>query len=491
RKVVEATNVNVNFNYVSHQQGATLAPSHYDEPHATDEYDSKIGNIVQELIENEKTYIDKLTIGIKNYVEPLSGNDLPRSLRGQMYNIFANIVQIRDFHESKFYPSLLSCNGDVVALSDTFSMFIQNGYFYSYVLYAMNKKRSERLRDIPANKTFFIERQNEKEDKLGVNSFLMEPIQRLPKYRLLIDQLAKVLSPFLEIEKTRLAACSRAEKNVQRLLNTVNESISLNDIMDCNEINLFHQGKFLRQNEFDVYDQETRRRYRGKIFLFERSIVIAEKLDEKVLHYRGNYPKDVTGIREYDEGKKFELFIGKSGNRQIEISSTEFQLIQAWVNLVKDMLVKSIEQEKRKIAKKTHDIRIKNSLRATDVIVRKSGANYGSASVSGGSWTGSSSSSGVSSKSVSLASSAYASGVSGISNFSNVSGYSTASGDSDSTRTTWYTSMEDVQPDNNTQKTTENLLTYEKHYIYLLSQFVKTDLAELSDDIKFQIQEYL
>lgn len=48
------------------------------------------------------------------------------------------------------------------------------------------------------------------EDKLGVNSFLMEPIQRLPKYRLLIDQLAKVLSPFLEVEKSRLAACSRA-----------------------------------------------------------------------------------------------------------------------------------------------------------------------------------------------------------------------------------------------------------------------------------------
>lgn len=98
------------------------------------------------------------------------------------------------------------------------------------------------------------------EDKLGVNSFLMEPIQRLPKYRLLIDQLAKVLSPFLVVEKARLAACSRAgsyvyadvivtlssfvfspnlinsEKNVQRLLNTVNESISLNDIIDCNEV---------------------------------------------------------------------------------------------------------------------------------------------------------------------------------------------------------------------------------------------------------------
>lgn len=140
-------------------------------------FSSKLANIVQELIENEKTYIDKLTGGIKIYVEPLSGNNLPRSLRGHMYNIFANIVQIRDFHEQTFYPSLMACNGDVIALSDTFSNFIQvsvplyeshevmhltrkfqNGHLYSYVLYAMNKKRSERLRDISSNKSFLVVR---------------------------------------------------------------------------------------------------------------------------------------------------------------------------------------------------------------------------------------------------------------------------------------------------------------------------------------------
>lgn len=52
-------------------------------------------------------------------------------------------------------------------------------------------------------------------------------------------------------------------------------------------------------------------------------------------------------------------------------------------------------------------------------------------------------------------------------------------------------SREPLEEHPNNQKTTENLLTYEKHYIYLLSQFVKVDLAELSDDIKFQITAYL
>lgn len=47
------------------------------------------------------------------------------------------------------------------------------------------------------------------------------------------------------------------------------------------------------------------------------------------------------------------------------------------------------------------------------------------------------------------------------------------------------------QQEHTNQKTTENLLNYEKHYVYLLSQFVKSELAELSDDIKFQITMFL
>lgn len=105
---------------------------------------SKLANIVQELIENEKTYIDKLTAGIKVYVEPLRGNNLPRSLRGHMYNIFANIVQIRDFHEQTFYPSLMACNGDVIAISDTFSHYIQVSVPYmNRILHAFNSQISE------------------------------------------------------------------------------------------------------------------------------------------------------------------------------------------------------------------------------------------------------------------------------------------------------------------------------------------------------------
>lgn len=58
-------------------------------------------------------------------------------------------------------------------------------------MYYINRKRSEDLCQLNENKIFFKNRQNEIKDKLGLNSFLLTPVQRLPKYGLLLGQLIK------------------------------------------------------------------------------------------------------------------------------------------------------------------------------------------------------------------------------------------------------------------------------------------------------------
>lgn len=82
--------------------------------------------------------------------------------------------------------------------------------------------------------------QNECGDRLGINSFLLQPIQRLPRYQLLINEIIKDLSKELEknLENTKqvIAACCVAEKNMQRLIIQVNESMSINDIRNCYEV---------------------------------------------------------------------------------------------------------------------------------------------------------------------------------------------------------------------------------------------------------------
>lgn len=115
-------------------------------------------------------------------------------------------------------------------------LYFQKDYFYGYILYAINRYRSEQI--FEQNRAFFKERQNQIDDKLGLNSVLVQPIQRLPKYKLLLNQLISELGKNLEDDgvKIQIAACCKAEKNLQRLLDTVNESMNINDIVDCNDV---------------------------------------------------------------------------------------------------------------------------------------------------------------------------------------------------------------------------------------------------------------
>lgn len=105
-----------------------------------------------------------------------------------------------------------------------------------YVLYAINRKRAEKLTDM--NRAFFADRQNMMADRLGVNSFLVQPIQRLPRYQLLLRELIKELGKSLEVigVKESIASCCRAEKHLQRLLDQVNGSMSIIDIVDNAEV---------------------------------------------------------------------------------------------------------------------------------------------------------------------------------------------------------------------------------------------------------------
>lgn len=76
-----------------------------------------------------------------------------------------------------------------------------------------------------------------------MNSFLVQPIQRLPKYKLLLGQLFLELKRiFVSVSshddriKNEIAACCLAEKQLQRLLDTVNGSMNINDIVDFTEV---------------------------------------------------------------------------------------------------------------------------------------------------------------------------------------------------------------------------------------------------------------
>lgn len=209
-----------------------------ESPETTIVLDSIGHRVIEELLTVERSYLRNLTDGITNYMMAPYAHDRPGS--ADLAHIFANIIVIRNFHENTFLPALESNANDVEQLCNCFCQFIDAGYFYSYIEYAINRKRAKALCD--QNQTYFRRRAAEVGDRLGLESaFLMMPIQRLPRYQLLLFELIKQLGVWLSSDEhdgitAKIAACCRAEKCIQRLLDRMNDSMMISDIVEFQSV---------------------------------------------------------------------------------------------------------------------------------------------------------------------------------------------------------------------------------------------------------------
>ncbi|XP_070069554.1 kalirin isoform X3 [Drosophila takahashii] len=159
-------------------------------------------------------------------------------------------------------------------------------HFYCYVSFTMGKKSSMQLRQ--DNRMWLQAYQTQIKDKLGIDSFLVQPIQRLTRYPLLLQQF---ISEFYKSGiscKPVLTAVCKLETRMRRALDVVNQAEEIPNIEELNELDLLQLGNFRRSTEFDAQHFPTRKKYRSKVFLFDRSLVCTE-VRKKRLAYRQHY----------------------------------------------------------------------------------------------------------------------------------------------------------------------------------------------------------
>lgn len=200
-------------------------------------FTSKIDGIVNELLQKELTYIDALDRGIQVYTKFIKegSEEVPAVLRHQTFRLFGNIEEIFKLHVDSVYPRLLLCNGNARQLAETITSFILSDSLYCYINYAINFKSAEQL--IAQHQKFFENLRNEAGDLLGINSFVIQPIQKLPRYKMLMDEMIKELEKDIHEpwKKAATAACCVAEKNVQRLLRRLNDALTITDIVETRQ----------------------------------------------------------------------------------------------------------------------------------------------------------------------------------------------------------------------------------------------------------------
>lgn len=86
---------------------------------------------------------------------------------------------------------------------------------------------------------------------------------------------------------------------------------------------------------------ELRRRYKGKVFLFDKCVIFTETLNKQKLFYRGYFRHETMGFSFRDGKNNFNLYVGRPGNQEIEFSASA-TITQLWMQLLTNILMKTV-----------------------------------------------------------------------------------------------------------------------------------------------------
>uniref|UniRef100_W8B2D4 Kalirin n=1 Tax=Ceratitis capitata TaxID=7213 RepID=W8B2D4_CERCA len=299
----------------------------------------KISFIIDEVIQTEANYVNNLRKGLKNYGQLGMRTDAPEVFKGAENRLclLGNIEQILELHEKHILPLMLRNQRDLKSLFDEFAVFFDKNEFYCYVIFMMNKKASMQLRQ--EQRVWLQNVQNEINDKLGIDSFLVQPIQRLTRYPLLLQQF---ISEFYKSGiscKPVLTSVCKLETRMRRLLEVVNQAEDVPTIDEIAELNLAAQGYFRRATDFEAYHHRSRKKYAAKVFLFDRCLICTE-VRKRRLAYRHRYEwstlelqlngsKSITvALRKHDAAPKLEY----------ELTAQEASTVTQWLRCARKII---------------------------------------------------------------------------------------------------------------------------------------------------------
>ncbi|KXJ81647.1 hypothetical protein RP20_CCG018380 [Aedes albopictus] len=321
-----------------------------DKSLSTERYSSPPENAADELLQNEQKYIDNLMNGILNFIPLIYHMNLPEGLRGQRNNLFGNVEEIHELHQDDFLPALRRCYQNVEKIAQCFIHYVETDKFYCYVKYALNRRKSDTI--FERHRDYFSSNQHE------LNSFLLQPIQRLPRYLLFMDKFTKETLKFGDDHYTasHISTIKKAQEKLSDLVDLMNAAVSISDIPQCaiefavtssfsqaisgfghdndlpstlilkpkgnklqsrnNPIDLFAQGKLIRVLDTEIYDEARYRAYKSKFFIFEKLLIYTE-ITKAGLPYRGHYFG--SEINYWEDSRKLHLFCLHRGTQEIQM----------------------------------------------------------------------------------------------------------------------------------------------------------------------------
>lgn len=273
-----------------------------------------------ELVWTEKTYLLNLQMMHEVFIEPLSTMSIMS--KNDVINIFGNINKIFWFNLSFFKAMIALISSDLYSIENIGDLLLeysaqstQEGYsngFGVYFEYCSSQDSAssilQNLRAKNAQLSGFLKSAcfNPKCKNLDLSSYLLEPMQRITRYPLLIRQILK-FTPKNSQEYSKVA---KALRSMEDLLLKVNEAVNqakidkISQLVDFGEfkISLSQPTKNLGPRRFmfegDLWKVKGRR-LRG--FLFNDMLLLCQSTkDGRYVIYRQPFFLKHISVRDWD-----------------------------------------------------------------------------------------------------------------------------------------------------------------------------------------------
>ncbi|XP_036927617.1 pleckstrin homology domain-containing family G member 3 isoform X2 [Acanthopagrus latus] len=247
---------------------------------------SYVDRVVMEIIETERMYVRDLRSIVEDYLAHIIDmSNLPIRPE-QVCALFGNIEDIYEFN-SELLQSLDMCENDPVAIARCF--VDKSEYFEIYTQYCTNYPNSvAALTDCMRSKTlakFFRDRQAALKRSLPLGSFLLKPVQRILKYHLLLQEIAKHFDPDeegYEVIQEAIDTMTGVAWYINDMKRKHEHAVRVQEIqsllINWKGPDLTTYGELVLEGTFHVLRAKNTR----TLFLFERMLLITKKRGE---HY--------------------------------------------------------------------------------------------------------------------------------------------------------------------------------------------------------------
>ncbi|GLD62530.1 pleckstrin homology domain-containing family G member 3-like isoform X1 [Lates japonicus] len=245
-----------------------------------------VDRVVMEIIETERTYVKDLRSIVEDYLAHIIDmSNLPIRPE-QVCALFGNIEDIYEFN-SELLQSLDMCENDPVAIARCF--VDKSEYFEIYTQYCTNYPNSvAALTDCMRSKTlakFFRDRQAALKRSLPLGSYLLKPVQRILKYHLLLQEIAKHFDPDeegYEVVQEAIDTMTGVAWYINDMKRKHEHAVRVQEIqsllINWKGPDLTTYGELVLEGTFHVLRAKNTR----TLFLFEKMLLITKKRGE---HY--------------------------------------------------------------------------------------------------------------------------------------------------------------------------------------------------------------